>query len=117
MIVAGVASVRPANVRRSGWGRVLVVVALGLSGASALRAQTDYYNTSPGRPVRLEDAVPVEYRAVELNVAPIRLDFLSQDTRFWSLHPEASLGILPRTQLQLALPIAYVEAPPTSTRG
>ena len=111
------ACVRPVNVRRSGWRRVLSIIALGLSGASALRAQTDYYNTSPGRPVRLEDAVPVEYRAVELNVAPVRLDFLSQDTRFWSLHPEASLGILPRTQLQLVLPIAYIDAPATSTRG
>jgi hypothetical protein len=84
---------------------------------SSLQAQTDFYNTSTGRPVRIEDAVPVEYRAVDLNVAPLRLDFLSQQTRYWSLHPELAAGILPRTQLQVALPIAYVDRPTTSTRG
>ncbi len=41
-----------------------------------LDAQTDFYNTSQGRPLRIEDAIPVEYRGVELNVAPLRLDFL-----------------------------------------
>jgi hypothetical protein len=105
------------HVRHPRWRRVVLGGALGLSAASPLSAQTDFYNTSPGRPIRMEDAVPVEYRAVELNVVPVRLDLLSQDTRFWSLHPEATVGILPRTQLQLALPIAYVDAPATSTHG
>lgn len=111
------AFVRRLHVRLSGWRRFVLAVALHASAASALSAQTDFYNTSPGRPVRVEDAVPVEYRAVELNVAPIRLDLLNQDTRFWSLLPEATIGILPRTQLQLGMPIAYVNAPGTSTRG
>ena len=105
------------HVRRPGRRRMAVVVVLMLSAASTLDAQTDFYNTSLGRPIRMEDAVPVEYRAVELNLAPVRLDFMSQDTRFWSLHPEATIGILPRTQLQLAMPLAYVDAPETSTRG
>jgi len=65
----------------------------------------------------VEDAVPVEYRAVDLNVAPIRVDFMREDARFWSLHPEATIGILPRTQLQLTVPIGYVDAPTTSTGG
>src|SRR5678816_96806 len=97
------------HVRRHAGRRMALVVVLMLSASSTLDAQTDFYNTSLGRPIRMEDAVPVEYRAVELNLAPVRLDFMSQDTRFWSLHPEATIGILPRTQLQLAMPLAYVD--------
>ncbi|HEX5077071.1 MAG TPA: transporter [Gemmatimonadaceae bacterium] len=104
------------NVRHHG-RRIALVVALALSATRALGAQTDFYNTSVGRPLRMEDAVPVEYRAIELNVAPVRIDFMSQNTRFWSLHPEATIGILPRTQLQLAVPLAYVDASGTSARG
>jgi len=105
------------HIRRHVGCRIALAVALALSAAPALAAQTDFYNTSRGRPLRIEDAVPVEYRAVELNLAPVRLDVMSQDTRFWSLHPEATIGFLPRTQLQLALPLAYVDAPGTSARG
>jgi hypothetical protein len=106
-----------AHVRRRGGRRLAFVIALAVSGASTLEAQTDFYNTSVGRPIRIEDAVPVEYRAVELNLAPVRLDVMNQDTRFWSLHPEATFGILPRTQLQLAMPLGYFVAPETSARG
>jgi hypothetical protein len=94
----------------------LVVAALVIA-AGELHAQTDYYNTSTGRPVRIEDAVPVEYRAVELNVAPLRLDFLNNETRSWSLYPEATIGIVPRMQLQVTMPIAYVDHPTASARG
>jgi len=111
------AASRPADVRRCSTRRIALAIALAMSAAGTLGAQTDLYNTSVGRPIRIEDAVPVEYRAVELNVAPVRFDFVSQDTRFWSLHPEATIGILPRTQLQLAMPLAYLDAPEISTRG
>jgi len=115
--MAEAAASSPAYVRRPGRRRIAFAVALALSAARTLDAQTDFYNTSVGRPIRIEDAVPVEYRAVELNLAPVRLDFMGQETRLWSLHPEVTIGILPRTQLQLAMPLAYVDAPETSTRG
>lgn len=94
-----------------------LVAAAGVVATSELHAQTDFYNTSTGRPVRIEDAVPIEYRAIELNVAPLRLDFLKDEARYWTLHPEATIGILPRTHLQLAMPIGYVDHPTTSARG
>lgn len=93
-----------------------VVAALILAAGEA-HAQTDFYNTSAGRPVRIEDAVPIEYRAIELNVAPLRLEFLRDETRYWTLRPEATIGILPRTHLQLSVPITYVDQPTTSARG
>ena len=105
------------HVRRHGVRQAALVVTVALSAANTLAAQTDFYNTSSGRPIRIEDAVPVEYGAMELNLAPVRLDFMPQNRRLWSLHPEATIGILPRTQLQLALPLGYVDAPETSARG
>src|SRR5689334_20168056 len=101
------------------WNRVLSAGLAGACWAAGVRplvAQTDYYNTSTGRPLRIEDAIPLEYRAIELDVAPVRFEHAA-GVRRWSLHPEATLGVLPRTQLQLALPIAFVDATPTSRRG
>jgi hypothetical protein len=108
----GACRVRAAAASPVAIGLLLVTVA-----TTPLGAQTDFYNTSTGRPIRVEDAVPVEYRAIDLNVAPLRLDFMSRETRSWSLHPELAAGILPRTQLQVGLPIVYVDQPTTSTRG
>ena|SRR5690348_5417004 len=101
------------------WNRVLSAGLAGACWAAGVRplvAQTDYYNTSAGRPLRIEDAVPLEYRAIELDVAPLRFE-RSRGTRQWSLHPETTIGILPRTQLQLSVPITYVDRPDNSPRG
>jgi hypothetical protein len=85
-------------------------------GSATLAAQTDYYNTSVGRPLRIEDAAPVEYRAIELDVAPLRFEG-ARGARRWSLHPETTIGILPRTQLQLAIPLTYRDRPSDAPRG
>ncbi len=78
--------------------------------ATSVGAQTDYYNTSAGRPLRVEDAITVEYRGVELDLAPFRLERVRGGLYHWSLHPEVAIGLFPRTQLQLAVPIAYLDA-------
>ena len=85
--------------------------------ARLVEAQTDYYNTSVGRPLRIEDASPVEYRAIEFDVAPLRFESAGGGQRRWSLHPETAVGLLPRTQLQVGLPIAYLDANGTSSGG
>ena len=72
-------------------------------------AQTDYYNTDAGRPISVEDAYPIERRAVELQVAPLRLERTQDRTYTWGLEPEVAVGILPRTQLELGFPLAYVD--------
>lgn len=99
-------------------GKSVAVIVAGVVGAGAsVHAQTDFYNTSTGRPLRVEDAMPVEFRAIEIDVAPLRIDRFGGGTRHWSLHPETTIGILPRTQLQIGVPIAYIDAPATSSRG
>ncbi|MGZ8471578.1 MAG: hypothetical protein ACXW61_17230 [Gemmatirosa sp.] len=77
--------------------------------AQPLAAQTDYYNTDAGRPITIEDAYPVERRAVELQLAPLRLERARGGVYHWGVEPEIAIGVLPRTQLEVGLPLAVVE--------
>jgi hypothetical protein len=74
------------------------------------RAQTDYYNTDAGRPIQVEDAYAIERRAVEIQLAPLRLARARGGIYQWGLEPALALGVLPRTQVEVGLPIAYVDA-------
>jgi hypothetical protein len=88
----------------------LFVALCALSAAVApLAAQTDYYNTDAGRPVRIEDAYAIERRAVELQMAPLRLERARGGSYRWGIEPELAVGLLPRTQLELGFPLAHVE--------
>lgn len=93
--------------------RIVTAAAAALAlGAAArpARAQTDYYNTDLGRPVRIEDAAPVERYAFELQLAPVRLERESGGVYHWELAPEIAYGILPRTQLEVGIPLSIVDA-------
>lgn len=72
-------------------------------------AQTDYYNTDAGRPIAVEDAYPVERRAVEIQLAPLRLERARGGVYRWGIEPEVAVGFLPRTQLEVGFPLAFVE--------
>ena len=72
-------------------------------------AQTDYYNTDRGRPLQIEDAYATERYAFELQLAPLRLERARGGVYNWGVEPEIAYGVLPRTQLELGLPLAYVE--------
>jgi hypothetical protein len=79
---------------------------------AGLAAQTDYYNTDAGRPLTIEDAYPVERRAVELQAAPLRLERILGGTYRWGIEPEVAVGILPRTQFEVGVPLVYVDRGP-----
>jgi hypothetical protein len=72
-------------------------------------AQTDFYNTDAGRPVRIEDAYPTERYAFELQIAPLRLERARGGTYNWGFEPELTYGILPRTHLEVGAPLAYTD--------
>ena len=76
---------------------------------TALPAQTDYYNTDAGRPVQIEDAYPVERYAFELQLAPLRLERARGGVYSWGIEPEIAYGIARRTQVEIGLPLAYVD--------
>ena len=75
-------------------------------------AQTDYYNTDAGRPLTIEDAYPVERRAVELQAAPLRLERTLGGTYRWGIEPEVAIGVLPRTQFEIGVPLVLVDRGP-----
>ncbi|MEO8335049.1 MAG: hypothetical protein ABI664_08755 [bacterium] len=72
-------------------------------------AQTDYYNTDRGRPVQVEDAYVAERYAMELKLAPLRLERERGGVYNWGVDPEIAYGILPRTQIEIGLPLVYRE--------
>lgn len=74
-----------------------------------LAAQTDYYNTDAGRPLRIEDATAVERRAFEIQAAPIRLERSRSGTYHWGIEPEIAYGILPRTSVEIGVPFAFID--------
>jgi hypothetical protein len=92
--------------------RTLSLAALlaSVSGRSAA-GQTDYYNTDAGRPIAIEDAAPVERRAFEIQAAPLRLERAGPGVYAWGIDPELAYGILPRTHVEIGLPLVLVDAP------
>lgn len=74
--------------------------------APAARAQTDFYNTDRGRPLTTEDAIVLERRAFELQAAPLTFQRVRRGVSHWGVAPELAWGFAPRTQLEVALPIA-----------
>ena len=94
---------------RAGY-RIVAGAALVAALGGPAAAQTDYYNTDKGRPVRVEDAYPVERHAFELQLAPLKLEREAGGVYHWEVAPEVAWGVLPRTQLELAFPLAHVDA-------
>jgi hypothetical protein len=84
--------------------------------AGAAGAQTDYYNTDAGRPLTIEDASATERYAFELQLAPLRLE-RSRGVYQWEVEPEIAYGIFPRTQLEIGLPLSYVDLGLGSSRS
>ncbi|HSJ05591.1 MAG TPA: transporter [Longimicrobiales bacterium] len=72
-------------------------------------AQKDYYNTDRNRPVRIEDAYTTERFALEVKLAPLRLQREPGGSYHWGLDPEIGYGILPRTSVEVGFPVAFVD--------
>ena len=90
------------------FGRAWLAGAFALAslGAPAARAaaQTDYYNTDRGRPVQIEDAYATERYAFELKLAPARVEWMDGEAS-GEIEPELAYGLLPRTHLEIGVPI------------
>ena len=86
------------------------IAAAVLLGAAPASAQTDYYNTDAGRPLQIEDAYSIERRAFEIQAAPLRLERSKGGLYHWGVEPELAYGILPRTNIEIGLPFAFIDA-------
>lgn len=80
-------------------------------------AQTDYYNTDAGRPVRIEDAYATERYAFELKLAPVRLERTRGGVYRWGFEPELAYGLFPRTHIEVGLPVAVIDGGGTSSQA
>jgi hypothetical protein len=88
-----------------------------LAFAPPAQAQTDYYNTDAGRPLRIEDAYTTERYAFELQLAPMRIDRTRGGEYSWSMEPELAFGLLPRTQIEVGVPLLTRSEPGESSRA
>ena len=95
---------RPWLARTGMFGMLTIVLC---AFARPLAAQTDYYNTDRGRPIQVEDAYTTERYAFELKLASVRLERANGGQYDWDVEPEVAYGILPRTQVEVGVPIAY----------
>lgn len=99
--------------------RVIALVSLAALPAmpQTTSAQTDYYNTDAGRPVRIEDAYATERYAFELQLAPVRAERAGGGAYAWGIEPEIAYGILPRTHIELGIPLLAIDSPGLPTRS
>ena len=85
-----------------------VAAALLVAAPGRAVAQSDYYKTDAGRPVRVEDAEATERYALGVQLAPVRAErTVSGDTRT-RLEPKLSYGVLPRTEVELRTTLLLV---------
>lgn len=87
--------------------RAIAIVAT-VTVATTARAQKDYFNTDAGRPLTIEDAYALERRSIEIQAAPLRAERLRGQYR-WGIEPELSVGLFPRTQIEIGVPLVFVD--------
>lgn len=80
-----------------------------LAWASDGHAQTDWYNTDRGRPLRTEDAVAIERHAFELQLTPFAVTSAARRSE-WEFEPELAWGFAPRTQLGVGVTLSGLRA-------
>lgn len=85
-----------------------VIVAILLAAAQTAAAQVTYRNTSLGRPLRVEDATALDRYALDIHLSPVSLVLGANDSRQWSAKPGLSYGLLPRTQVDISVPVASI---------
>lgn len=110
---------RSASLRalRSRLGGAALGAAAVLAGAAPAAAQTDYYNTDTGRPIRIEDAYATERYSLDLHLAPVTVARDRAGSYRWSAEPELAYGLLPRTQVEIGLPVTLRDASRSSSIG
>lgn len=79
-------------------GCLLLLLGAGLP-APAARAQADYRNLSPGRPIAVEDAQPIEFRALEVELGVPRFSREARGAWLYALEREVKWGVWKDMQL------------------
>ena len=91
--------------RRAALGPAALLLAVARPGS----AQTDYYNTDAGRPIRVEDATVIERHAIDLQPFPLALQRTSANFYRFKAEPHVGYGVLPMTQVEFGAPVVIVD--------
>jgi hypothetical protein len=74
-------------------------------------AQSGYYNLDSGRPTRIEDAVATPRGELEMQLLPLRVEWVGDGTQRLRFEPKLAYGVLPLTEIELRIPLVDVRAP------
>ena len=88
-------------------GQTAAALALASLLATSAGAQTDWYHTDGGRPVRIESAHAEARHAFQLQLAPVRVERSDRGLTRARVEPKLSYGVLPRTELEVRTPFVY----------
>ena len=91
--------------------RLLAAAAVAAGTPGALLAQQDWYNLDRGHPFEVTDARALERKAVEFQLSPLDLARAEGGRYGWTLAPSAAVGLLPRTELELEVPLEWTDGP------
>jgi hypothetical protein len=91
------------------WQWCVLIAGMLLGRSVAAFGQTEYYNLDSNRPLRVEDAVPTEQRALDIQLAPLRLETYAEGARRWRIDPKLSYGIAPLTEIELRLAAVLID--------
>ena len=96
--------------------------ALGLAGIiltipAGAEAQKDWYNLDRGHPFVVADARALERNVLEFQLTPIEASRERGGAYQWTIVPSAAAGLLPRTEVELALPIHFHDGGGVSRTG
>lgn len=108
MRIAGLASLRTRPAFRHGraLGGQFLLVAILVTLPRLSDAQTwTYSNTDAGRPVRVEDASALPRYVLDAYLTPALLVNGDAGNTQWSLRPGFTYGLVPRTQIELSVPL------------
>src|SRR5689334_5807331 len=82
-----------------------------------LAAQTEFYNTDGGRPLRVEDATPTARFAFDLHFPTARVEHFDTGVNRFRFEPAIAYGFLPRTAIEARAAFVYREAAATPRGG
>ena len=89
----------------------IALLLIALTFARSAAGQTSYYNLDSGRPTRVEDAVATALRELEIQVLPLRGEWVSDGTQRFRIEPKLSYGVLPLTEIELRVPFVSARSP------
>lgn len=84
--------------------------------AARVGAQSPYANISESRPLGSEDALSIDRYALEAYLSPVSLE-RSNGVSGWSVNPGVAYGLVPRTQIEVAMPFGKRDVSGANSSG